>query len=125
MGSFVSKKTHKVTVPDRPAEWIEIRAKLSVGARGQLTDSIMSVSAGKGGEAEIAMRAGQYLAAMLEAAVVDWCLLDDEDQPVKFKRALIAELDPDDALVDAALAEITARNPTLGGKPPPKDTPAG
>lgn len=116
MSVFVSKAPVRVSVDERPDEWIEIKAKLSVADRGRLTDTIMSVNTGSGGQADVQMHAGQYLAAMLVAGIADWRLLDDAGQPVPFRRELIAELDPDDALVDKALSEITARNPTLGGR---------
>jgi hypothetical protein len=116
MAIFVSKTPVRVEVDERPGEWIEIKPKMSVGDRGRLTDAIMRVSQGGGGEAAIDMKAGQYIGAMLEAGIVNWLLLDEGGQTVPFKRELIAELDPDDPLVDKALLEITQRNPGLGGR---------
>lgn len=116
MSVFASKAPVRVEVEERPGEWIEIKGKMSVGDRGRLTDAIMKVSAGGDGQADINMRAGQYVQAMLEAGIVGWQLLDEAGQPVAFRRELIAELDPDDALVDAVLLEITRRNPGLGGR---------
>ena len=120
MSSFVSKQAVRIEIDERPGEWVEIKAKLSVGARGKLTDNIMSVKGGKGGnEADVDFHAGRYLAATLEASIVDWHLFDEDGKEVPFKRDLIAELDPDDALIDKVLAEINERNPTLGGKKEP------
>ena len=116
MGSFVSKEPFRVTVEDRPDEWVAIKPKMSVGDRGTLSDAIMTVStAGK--ETNVSVKAGQYLAAMLRVNVVDWRILGDDGQPVPFKRELIADLDPDDTLIDAVLGEIARRNPTLTETP--------
>lgn len=109
MTAFVSKQPVKVAIPDRPEEWIEIRAKLSVGDRGRLMDALLSV----GQDSSVEMHAGRYLAAMLEAGVCGWHLLDGDGQAVPFRHDLVKDLDPDDPLVDKALAEIVARNPTL------------
>ena len=113
---FVSKEPVKVTVEDRPDEWIAIKAKMSVGDRGAFSDAIMTVSAGVGKDSEdtkVNVKAGQYLAALLRMNIVDWRFLGDDGQPVPFKRELIADLDPDDTLIDAVLEEIARRNPTL------------
>jgi len=112
MGAFV-RGSVRVTVEERPEEWIEIKAKLDVGGRGQLFDEIMKVDAGGGQGAEIELRAGRYQGALLAAAVTGWRLLDEEGREVPFKRELIGELDLDDALVDKVYREIVARNPTL------------
>ena len=116
MSSFVSKEPVRVTVEDRPDEWVAIKPKMSVGDRGTLNDAIMTVSAGMGKDdkdTKVNVQAGQYLAAMLRVNIVDWRLLGDDGQPVPFKRELIADLDPDDTLIDATLGEIARRNPTL------------
>lgn len=127
MGSFVSKKPVEVKVDDRPDEYILIRPKLGVGASGDLTDSLLTISGGGGDEAEVKVHAGRYNVALLKAGVVGWQILGgpDGDLPVDaegyvlFKHELIDLLDPEDALVDAALAELIRRNPTLGRKPKP------
>lgn len=124
MAIFVSKTPARIEVAERPGEWIEIKGKMSVGDRGRLTDMIMRVSQGADGQADIDMHAGQYIQAMLEAGIVNWLLLDDSGQPVPFRRELIAELDPDDPLVDKVLSEITTRNPGLGGRAA-RNTPTG
>ena len=113
MGAFVRGNV-RVTVDEKPGEWVEIKAKLDVGGRGQLLDAIMRIEPGAGGaETGIEFRAGQYQGALLGAAVVGWRLLDDGGQEVPFKPELVGQLDPDDPLVDAVYAEIVRRNPTL------------
>jgi hypothetical protein len=125
MGAFVGRAPVRVAVVERPDEWIEIKAKLSVGDRGRLTDAVMSVSSGNDGQADVALHAGQYQLALLQAAVCDWRLKDEDGGFVPFNRERIADLDMDDALVDKALGEIAARNP-LGGKGiGPTDTKGG
>ncbi len=122
MGSFVSKRPVRVTVEDRPDEYIEIRAKLGVGAAGDLTDSLLSVSGLGGDDAEVKLHAGKYTAALLRAGIVGWRikgdpesgLPQDEEGCVPFKADFVDMLDEDDPLVDAALQEIVRRNPTLG-----------
>ncbi len=116
MGSFVSKEPVRVTLENRPDEWVAIKPKMSVGDRGTLSDAIMVVSA-TGKETNVNVKAGQYLAAMLRVNIMDWRILGDDGQPVPFKRELIADLDPDDTLIDAALGEIARRNPTLTETP--------
>jgi len=113
MSSFVSRRAVKVTVEDRPGEWIEIKPKLDIDAREALTEKISKVSA-DGTTTDIQLHPGRYLGAMLEVAVVGWQLLDDEGQAVPFEGRLIGQLDPEDPLVDQALQEIADRNPTLG-----------
>lgn len=133
MAAFVGRAPVRVAVDERPDEWIEIKAKLSVGDRGRLTDAIMSVSmiTGKDGKedvADVAMHAGQYQAALLKAGVVGWRLKGEDGEFVPFDRELIAELDPDDALVDKVLGELAARNPTLNQRqktPGPSSTKTG
>ena len=116
MGGFVSKEPVKVTIESRPDEWVAIKPKMSIGDRGTLSDAIMMVSA-TGKETNVNVKAGQYLAAMLRVNIVDWRFLGEDGQPVPFKRELIADLDPDDTLIDAVLGEITRRNPTLAATP--------
>jgi len=117
MGSFVSKQTVRITVDDKPDEWIDIKPKLSMGDRAKFQDAVLSAEFSRGGDkAKISMATGQLLSKMLELAITDWKLLDDEGKQVAFKPSLIARLDPDDPLVDRALAEVTERNPTLLGQ---------
>lgn len=121
MGAFVSKTPIKVTVEGRPDEYIAIAPKLGAGARADLQNRLLEVSAGEGedAQADVAIHAGLYNQLLLEAGIVGWRLrgepdcgleLDDEGF-VKFKQAYIRQLDLDDELVDKALEEIATRNP--------------
>lgn len=124
MGSFASKQTIQVTAPDRPGEYIAVRAKLSMSARGELTDAMMSIANLGSDDQQLKLHAGKYNEAMLRAGVVGWRLAWDEacglpqdpndEGYVLFKPEFIGELDEDDALVDKALLELVERNPTLG-----------
>ncbi len=114
MSNFVSREPVRVTVETQPDEWIAIKPKMSVGDRGILSDRMMHVNT-VDGKTNVDINAGQYLAAMLEVSIVDWCLLDEAGQPVPFSKSLIAGLDPDSPLIDAVLGEIAKRNPTLSG----------
>jgi len=124
MSSFVSKKPVRVTVDGRPDEWIDVRAKLGVGAAGELTDHLISVAGIGGEEAQVKLHAGRYTTALLRAGVVGWRIVGDPEcglpldaeGGVPFKLDSIEFLDPDDDLVDAALQELVRRNPTLGRK---------
>jgi len=117
MGSFVSKTAERVTVENRPDEWIDLKARLSINDRAKFQDSVMKAEFTKGDdEAKISMAAGQLTYRMLELSIVDWCLLDEEGNKVPFKRAMIADLDQEDELVDAAIKRVVELNPTLSGK---------
>lgn len=113
MGSLVSREPVKITVEGREGEHIAIKPKLSVADRGTLTDAIMHIDGAVGKDTSVSINAGRYMAAMLEIAVTGWRLLDDAGAEVPFTRENVAMLDPDDALVDAALKAIAERNPTL------------
>lgn len=119
MSSFVGKKPVRVTIDERPDEWIDIKPKFSIQDRAAFQDSVLKAEFNREGDenqAHISMAAGQLTFRMLELAVVGWQLKDDEGGHVPFKREMIGALDQDDPLVDKALAEIAERNPTLAGK---------
>lgn len=125
MGAFVSKTPVKVTVDDRPDEWINIVPKLGAGAQADLQNQLMSVKMEAGDEQkpEFAYAAGSMNVALLEAGITGWklrgepeCGLElDEEGFVKFKHEYIGQLDLEDDLVDKALGELAKRNP-FGGK---------
>lgn len=111
MGAFVSKEPVRIELPERPGEYIAIKAKLSAGDRSRLLDMSVKVKAEK--DADVTVDAGQYtLLGLMQVAFLGWRLLDDDGAEVPFDRKLIEDLDRDDPLVDAALAEIARRNPT-------------
>ena len=117
MGSFVSKQPVRVTVEERPDEWIDLKPSLSLGDWAKFQDAVLKAEFQRGDdEAKISMAAGQLTFRMLELSVVDWRLLDEAGALVPFKRDKIADLDQDDPLVDAAIAKVVERNPTLSGK---------
>jgi len=117
MGSFVSKQAVRVAVESRPDEWIDLKARLSIRDRAAFQDSVLKAEFKRGDDqAQISMAAGQLTYKMLELSVVDWRLLDEAGNQVKFNPALIAEFDQEDELVDAAIQRVVELNPTLSGK---------
>lgn len=114
MGSFVKKATVRITVPEREGEYIEIKAQLSVGEKNRVSDALMAQRDMGTDDAEVKFRFGSYNQILLETAVVGWRLLNEESESVPFKRELIADLDPEDDLVDKVLGEIATRYPLLG-----------
>jgi len=117
MSSFVSKKRDRVTVAERPDEWIDLKARLSIRDRATFQDAILTTEFQKGDDgAKVSMAAGQLTYKMLELSIVDWALVNDDGQPVPFNPAMIGELDQEDALVDAAIQRVVELNPTLSGQ---------
>lgn len=102
-----------MTVEGREGEWIEIKAALSVREQNRVKDALLVMRGDAADERMVQIGASNQ--ALLEAAVVGWCLNDEDGQAVPFKRALIGELDPEDELVDKVLGEIATRFP-LGGR---------
>ena len=79
MSSFVSKKRDRVTVAERPDEWIDLNARLSIRDRATFQDSILDTKFQKGDEgATVSMKAGQLTYRMLELSIVDWALVNDD-----------------------------------------------
>jgi hypothetical protein len=127
MGTFVSKGTVKVTVPERPDEYIEIKVALSQGERNKLMNALMTERGSGTENAERSFLIGTYNQDLAEAAIVGWRIFErDENEEivldasgapkaVPFRRALIADFNPDDVLIDKVLGDIATRYP-LGGK---------
>jgi hypothetical protein len=103
---FVSSKPVRISLPDDPEQWVDIKATLSVGDRNALYTSMAHIEDGK---SEI--QVGRYLSALLETAIVDWHLLDEDGKAVPFDPALIASFDPDDPLIELVQDEVAKRNP--------------
>jgi len=124
MPSFVSLIPVKVTVPERPDEYILIKPKLSGDERSALQDELLQIDSAM----DTKVRLGAYTRALKRMAVLGWRIFDrdDEDvisrdangQPVlvPFMPEYVARMDDDDALVDAALGEIAKRNPMKGAR---------
>jgi hypothetical protein len=93
-------------------EWIAIKPALTLGERNMILDSLVEtggvVSANT---TQVTARYGHYITALMELAIVDWLLLDDEGQPIPFDRKLISTFDPADQLVDMVLTEVAQRYP--------------
>lgn len=124
MSSFASKTPVKVTVDSRPDEFVAVRSKLSVEAKGVLQDALMTVDTSNAADPELHMHAGRYVFAVLQSNVVGWRLKLDpesglEEDPndpgyVRFKPEYIGQMDEEDDLVSATLVKIVELNPTLG-----------
>lgn len=122
MGSFVKKTTVRITVAEREGEYIEIKTQLSVGEQNRVKDALMAQRDMGTDDAEVKFRFGSYNQILLETAVVGWRLLNEEGESVPFKKELIADMDPNDELVDRVLGEIAERYPFLGKRQREKPT---
>lgn len=113
--SFVSRTPVRIQI-DGDDRWVDIKPKLGQGERLDLIDTLLDVRAldKKGGVVGIA-KYGAFVNALLGLSITDWHLTDGEGADVPFTVALIADLDPDDPLVEKVTEEVVARNP-LGVK---------
>jgi len=113
---FASKKLLYVTMEtvseERPAdgvEFIAIRAALSLAQRTQIQAAIVEID----GDSKAKATMDRYLMAFNEMAIADWYLVDeDTGKPAPYSKERIGDLDPQQPLVDKALKEFAARNPT-------------
>jgi len=111
---YISESDVSTSVPEEGVEWIAIKPKLSLGDRENLGNALVRVAGPDTDELSAEVRAGSMLAVMLDLAIVDWYLVGENGNPVRFRKARIRELDQDSPLVDKVLAEVSKRNPTLG-----------
>ena len=121
MSVFVSKRRERVTDPENPEQWIEIKAKLSRGDESQYKDWLIKMSPVAG--ETIDFQTVDWETPLLRLAIVDWHLTDPdkEGEWVKFNAALISEFDPASPLVDAVLGRIAELNPTFGFRTQPSE----
>jgi hypothetical protein len=118
MGAFVSSKPVRISLPDVPGEWIEIKAKFSIADRERLQGEVLDVRM-DGNTPTVSVRGDKILSSMagrslLEIAITGWHLTNDgEDVP--YSVAAMVDLDLDDPLVTKVLEEIATRNPFLSG----------
>jgi hypothetical protein len=101
--------------------------------RSAVMDELTKIAVGQGdeaaagGAAKVSMNMGAYQMALLYHNLLSWEgpeFRDEAGNPVPFTRANIEQLDLDNPLVKAAIAEIGRRNP-LGGTPSPDPKAAG
>jgi len=103
---FVAREPVRISLPEDPEQWIAIKPKLSVGDRNALYTAMVAIEDNK---SEI--QVGRYLSVLLEISIVDWHLLGEDGQGIPINRAIIAEFDPDDPLIEAVQEEVAKRNP--------------
>jgi hypothetical protein len=106
---FVSKEPVPVNVPEDPDNTIYIKAKMDYGTKQRVQAAILRITAQDAGRtADVPMDTAAYQIALLTHNVVRW------EGPafagVACTPANIEALDPDEPLLAAVLAEITARN---------------
>lgn len=118
---FVPKEKIAVTV-DGGTNTIYIRGKMDFGTRQRVQSAIMHVTSGMDRAAlrNAPLSLGEANIALLVHNILDWS--GPEFAGVPCDAAHIEQLDPDEPLVDAVLAEINRRNP---GKPDAADDPEG
>jgi len=124
MPVFVSKKRERVTDPENPEQWIEIKAKLSRGDEATYKDWLTRLNPTDGGSG-IDITTVDWSTPLLKLAIVDWHIQDpdNEGQWIAFNPALITDFDPDSdsPLVDAVLQRINDLNPFFGYKTRPSE----
>lgn len=113
MGHFVSAKRLYVTADgvqdsEPSGEYIAVKPKLSYGDRAQLLNRLVHTDG-----TQVSVRLGEFMAAVLELAVVGWRLYDGDGQEVPFAPSRVKDLDPDDELVQRVEEVIARENPTL------------
>lgn len=102
---FVSGAPVKIELD---GEWIAIKPGLTLAERNQMLDVLASIDG-----SQVTAKYGKYITALMELAIVDWLLLDENGQPVAFDKKLIATFDPSDPLVDKVLTEVGGRYPLV------------
>ncbi len=98
----------RVSLPDFPDEWIEIKAALTRGDKDRLDDALVKVVRD---DWELKTLSRETL--ILELAIVGWQLKDEAGKNFEYKHSKIKLLPMNSLLVDKVFEEIVALNPTL------------
>jgi hypothetical protein len=117
MGAFVSSKPVRISLPDAPDEWIEIKAKLSLGDREALEAGMFDIRM-NGNTAQFDIRGDKLLSSyagqiLLKAVIVAWNLADPDDETKIMPLAdeSFARIDLDSPIITEVLQEVDRRNP--------------
>ena len=121
MQHFISNEPVRVSLPDHPDEWLEIKPALSYADRAYVQGEVYKVDVRLSDGARPAERVAPQLVLRLERAapallsvgIVGWRLLDEAGQEIPFSKELLARANPESPLFDLAIQELVRRNPTL------------
>ena len=121
MGHFIGNEPVRISLPDRPEEWVEIKPRLSAAERTAIllcmADAPTSVEVrdldAAAGPQQVNVRLERLYDELLQRGVVGWHLLDEDGKEIPFSPELLKRVDPEDELFDLVMQELVRRNPTL------------
>lgn len=111
MARFVSKDPVKVSV-EGSDDYVLIKAKLSQADRERYMGSVYEYVQ-RDGQVEVVSHLAKRAGLIRQLAIVGWHILDDDGNEIKYKPALLEEIDLDDPLWVAVDTKIAELNPTL------------